>query len=291
MSISRFYDAPDGLRLHVRDYRPHTESGLAPVVCLPGLTRSADDFGRLAHALAAHPTAPRRVLAFDYRGRGRSAHDPEWRHYTIAVEQADYLAWLDTEGIAAAHFIGTSRGGIHVMALAQTRRELIRAVVLNDIGPVLEPAGLARIKAYVGKDVSAPRDLDDAIARLQRTIGLHSDGLSRDEWLFLATTTFGDDPDHLRLRSDPNLSHALDDFDPAEPVADMWAQYDALRGAPVLAIRGGNSDLLSAETFAQMMRRWPGCEGLSVPGQGHPPLLADASSIARVADFLAAADG
>ncbi len=289
-AASRFYPAGDGVRLHVRDHRPGRDEGRNPVVCLPGLTRSTADFERLARWLSRSSETPRRVLAFDYRGRGLSDHDADWRNYTLDVERADFLSWLAAEGIAAAHFIGTSRGGLHVMALAAAgQRAMIRSVVLNDIGPVLEAEGLQRIKGYIGAS-AAPRNLDEAIKLLKLGSGQHFDDLSADEWHAFATTTFGDEPQDLRLRYDPALARTLDGFDLTKPLPDLWEQFDSLWGVPVLTIRGANSDLLSAETLAAMTARWSGSESLSIHGQGHAPLLADQQTIDRIDAFLAVTD-
>jgi pimeloyl-ACP methyl ester carboxylesterase len=280
---SVFYKSADGLRLHLRDYDPGTDA--TPVVCLAGLTRSADDFDPLARALAFDSPTSRRVIAFDYRGRGLSDHDPDWHHYDLATERADFLSGLALCGITAAHFIGTSRGGLHIMAMAATHRAMMRSVVLNDIGPVLEPAGLARIKSYVGLPAS-PATLEQAIKLLKLGAGTHFTGLSEDAWRLFATTTFGSDEARLGLRYDPALAHLLDAFDLTKPLPDLWAQFDALRGLPALTIRGENSDLLSVETTEAMRARWPECDAIAVPGQGHAPLLADASSLARIVRFF-----
>ena len=288
-AVSHFYKASDGLRLHVRDFAPSRDEGRTPAVCLPGLTRGAGDFEVLATALAQASDTPRRVLAFDYRGRGLSEHDKDWRHYDFATERADFTGWLAGNGISAAHFIGTSRGGLHIMGLATTMRSLVRAAVLNDIGPVLEPQGLLRIKGYVGI-AATPMSLEDAVAMLKRGAGAMFTGLSDAEWELFATTTFGSDAKNLRLRYDPNLAHTLDDFDLTKPLPDIWHQFDALKGAPVLTIRGANSDLLSEATLQAMAARWRASETLTIPGQGHAPLLADPQTTSRIDLFLAAAD-
>ncbi len=288
-ATSRFYQSSDGLRLHYLDVRPERDEGRRAAVCLPGLTRGVADFGRLAEALAFASTTPRRVVAFDYRGRGRSAHDGDWRRYDMAGERADILAGMADAGIGRAHFIGTSRGGLHVMGLAEPHRTVIDAVVLNDIGPVLEPAGLTRIKGYIGRQVR-PKDLDDAVAILRGGVGRDFDGLSADEWRIFALTTFGDDEANLHLRYDLSLARSFDALDLDKPLPDAWPQFDALRGAAVLTLRGANSDLLSPTTLAAMAARWPGNEAFVVPGQGHAPLLADAASIDRIDAFLAKAD-
>jgi pimeloyl-ACP methyl ester carboxylesterase len=286
---SRFYTSDDGLNLHYRDVAARDGSHRLPVICLPGLGRSVDDFGPLCEALAHHSETPRRMLAFDYRGRGLSDHDPDWRHYDMETERNDVLKALAQLSISRAHFIGTSRGGLHILGLAATHREMIASAVFNDIGPVLELSGLRRIKGYIGKSV-APRNLDEAVAILKIGGGQHFDGLTPDEWQHFATTTFGSDESALGLRYDMQLARALDAFDLDKPLPDSWPLFDKLDGAPVLTIRGANSDLLSDRTLAAMGARWAASQVLTVPGQGHAPLLADAATLSRIDGFLASAD-
>lgn len=284
------YVSRDGLRLHGREIAPARDIGLAPAVCLAGLTRSSVDFERLALALAHHPAAPRRVVALDYRGRGLSQWDPDGSGYTLDREREDILAALAHLDIARAHFVGTSRGGLHIMALAASEHAtVIRAAVLNDIGPRLEAEGLARIKGYVGQMVR-PASLGEAIRLLKIGAGQHFDALTPDEWRVFATTTFGEDEGDLHLRYDPALARTLDAFDLAKPLPESWDAFDALKPRPVLTIRGTRSDLLSAETLARMAERWPESETLNVVGQGHAPLLADAATIDAIVRFLAHAD-
>src|SRR3954469_24533406 len=132
-----FVSAADGLRLFARDYGPRTGSALT-VVCLPGLARTAADFHELALSLSQDGKRSRRVLALDYRGRGRSEYDRDWRNYDLKVEAADALHVPTVAVFAQAAFIGTSRRGIIAMALSTARPALIRGTALNVIGPVLE---------------------------------------------------------------------------------------------------------------------------------------------------------
>ena len=287
---SRFYESSDGLRLHILDVAPARDRGLTPAVCLCGLTRGARDFLPLAEALAGDAAHPRRVVAFDYRGRGLSDHDSDWRHYDLATERDDILRGLATCGIARAHMIGTSRGGLHIMAMAPEHRALMASVVLNDIGPVLDPAGLARIKGYVGRLPAPPRSFAEAIKLLKLGAAEHFDGLQPDDWVHFARTTFGEDEHRLGLQYDPALARTLEAFDLSQPLPEMWPLFDALRGLAVLTIRGARSDLLSEPTFAAMCARWAGCEGHVVVGQGHAPLLVDLQTIGRIAIFLTRAD-
>ncbi len=286
---SRFVSAQDGLKLHIRDYGSMRDPGI-PVVCLPGLSRTAADFGPLAGALAGGFVGQkRRVLALDYRGRGLSEYDPNWKNYSLEVENEDVRTVLTALGIELAIFIGTSRGGLHTMTLSATRPTAVHAVVLNDIGPVLEPRGMARIRGYVGK-VPTPRSIPDAVDLLKRMMSEQFSGLSEADWETYAKITFTDSVGRIGLRYDKNLMKPLESLDLEQPLPDLWAQFDGLNGKPMLILRGANSDLLSAQTLKEMARRHPGAEVHVVEGQGHPPLLLDTRSIGRICDFVMQTD-
>ncbi len=286
---SHFTSAPDGLRLHVREYGSRLDPGV-PVVCLAGLTRNSADFGRLASALAAGlKGAKRRVLALDYRGRGLSDYDRNWKNYTLEIENADVLSVLVAMEIDAAIFIGTSRGGLHTMLLSATRPAVIRGAVLNDIGPVVESRGMARIRGYVGK-LPEPRTLSDAVDLLKETMSERFNGLSEADWEAYAKITFTDAVGRMGQRYDRNLMKPLESLDLEQPLPTLWPRFDGLRGIPLLIIRGANSDILSAATFQEMAARHKGTELLTVKGQGHAPLLLDEETINRICAFAAAAD-
>ena len=149
--------------LHVRSYGPRFAAAL-PVVCLPGLARTAADFHPLAAALAADPAKPRHVLALDYRGHGQSKYDRYPSNYTPFVALADLLAVLTEFKIGSATFIGTSYGGLLAMMLAVSRPAAIAGVVLNDIGPVIELEGLLRLKLRIeglGGKIPIPRNFEE----------------------------------------------------------------------------------------------------------------------------------
>jgi pimeloyl-ACP methyl ester carboxylesterase len=287
---NRFFSASDGLRLHLRDYGSPLDPGLT-VVCLPGLTRNAADFGPLASALASGLAGGRRrrVLALDYRGRGLSDYDRDWKNYSLPVENDDILSVLTAAGVERAIFVGTSRGGLHAMLLSATRPTAIAGVVLNDVGPVLEPRGLARIRSYVGK-LPPPTSEADAIDLLKRLMSQQFNGLSESDWAAFAKISFADDKGRYGARYDPNLMKAIEVFDLEQPPPALWAQFDGLRNVPLMIIRGGNSDLFSPDTLAEMARRHPGCETYVVEGQGHAALLLDAASIEKIASFVARAE-
>ena len=284
-SVDGFASAPDGLKVHYVEYGSTLDPG-TPVVCLPGLARSAEDFAPLARALAFESATRRRVLALDYRGRGLSEYDRDWNNYNLAVENADILAVLAATEVSRAIVIGTSRGGLHAMTLAAVRPALLHATVLNDIGPIVEPLGLLRIKGYVGK-LPAPRNVDEAVDILKSTMSAHFTGLSDEEWRIYARTTFVEKNGKLIARYDLRLTKTLDAITPDMPRIDLWPQFEALAQRPVLVIRGENSDVLSDRTFVEMQQRCATCEGYVAPGQGHAPLLVDAPTIARIAAFVA----
>ncbi|MDP2358965.1 MAG: alpha/beta hydrolase [Beijerinckiaceae bacterium] len=282
---SRFLSAPDGLKLHARDYGSSRWTG-APVLCLPGLSRTAADFDVIARALAqGAATRPRRVVALDYRGRGLSDRDPDWKNYDLRVENADILACMDALSIEHAIFLGTSRGGLHTMMTAATRPGVIKAAILNDIGPVIEAQGLARIRGYIGK-LATPHSWSDAVDLVKRVMGGQFTSLSEDDWLTYAQLTFEEANGKFAPRYDARLMKTLESLDLEAPLPNAWPQFEGLGNVPTLCLRGENSDLLSPVTVAEMGKRHPRFEAHTVAGQAHAPLLLDEPTIKVIADFI-----
>ncbi|MGI8527309.1 MAG: alpha/beta fold hydrolase [Pseudolabrys sp.] len=283
----QFVSAPDGLRLHVRRYGGRGNDAL-PVVCLPGLARTAADFDVLAAAMARDATQPRHVVALDYRGRGQSDYDANAANYSFPVELADLLAVMTALGAMPAIIVGTSRGGILAMLLASVRPAAIAGVVLNDIGPVIEPKGLMRIKSYVGK-LPQPQNFDDAAEILRRLFDAQFPALTADDWLANARRTFKLDNGRLVTTYDPKLAATLDGMALEKPLPALWKEFDALAHVPMMVIRGALSDLLSAPTVEAMRARrqtiQKTMETLEVADQGHAPLLSEPDTIARIAAF------
>jgi len=284
---STFISAPDGLRLHTWYYGRRSAPGL-PVVCLPGLTRTVEDFDTLAATLSSDNQA-RRVIAIDYRGRGQSEYDRDPANYQLQVELADVLAVVTALDAMPAVFIGTSRGGILTMLLGAVRPSLIAGVVLNDIGPVIEPKGLIRIKGYVGK-LPQPRSFEEGAEILRRLFDAQFPKLTTGEWLAAARRAFKHQNGALVPTYDVNLAKTLEGVDFEKPFPPMWKEFDALPNKPVMVIRGANSDMLSPETVEAMRARRPRLVTIEVPDQGHPPLLADAETIGRIAEFVCRCD-
>jgi pimeloyl-ACP methyl ester carboxylesterase len=282
---SIFLSAPDGLRLHARCYGKRGASAL-PVVCLPGLARTAEDFTTLAAAIAGDAERPRRVIALDYRGRGLSDYDRDPTNYSFHTELADVLAMMTALDVMPAVIVGTSRGGILAMLMGALRPSALAGVVLNDIGPVIEPRGLMRIRGYVGK-LPQPRSFEDGAEVLRRLFSAQFPKLTQDDWLAAAHRTFKEQDGALVPTYDVRLSKTLAGIDFEKPFPPLWKEFDALAHVPVMCVRGANSDILSAETVAAMRERRGAMQAIEVPDQGHAPHLAEADVIAAIADFVA----
>lgn len=270
----------DGVEIVADAYGPREG---VPVLCLPGLTRNARDFENLARSLA-QGEGGRRVIVLESRGRGRSGRGPA-ATYTLTQELSDLVAACDAWQIGSADIVGTSRGGLLAMALAATAPSRVGAVVLNDVGPVLEERGLARIGESVGARMSYP-SFEAFAAALRRSLETQFPRLSEVQSLRLAR----------QLASPTARGAVVLDYDPAiarafagggsGPSPDFWPAFMALRERRVLVIRGAHSDLLSAATVEAMRRRHPSLATLVVADEGHPPLLWDRASVEAIRAFL-----
>jgi pimeloyl-ACP methyl ester carboxylesterase len=200
------------------------------------------------------------------------------------------LSVLTALEIAKAVFVGTSRGGILSMLLAAARPTAIAGCVLNDIGPVIEAEGLARIRSYVGK-LPVPTSFKEAADILHRPFESQFPRLRDEEWLAFARRTFKQVGTRIVPDYDPKLSLILQEVDLGRPLAAIWKEFDALARVPLMVIRGANSDLLSAATVKAMRTRRSQLDLVEVADQGHPPLLTDAPTISRIAEFVAAEAG
>ena len=284
-TLPHWISARDGLKLFVRCYGA-TGSKLPPVLCLAGLTRNSRDFHDLAMALSRGPE-PRTVYAIDSRGRGLSEHDRDWRNYTVVTEAQDVIDVSIALGIHGASVIGTSRGGILSMVLAAAMPGLLGAVVLNDIGPVIERDGLARIAGYVGR-MPLPANWPDAARQIGDMSRGHFPHVPMTQWEEAARAWFNEKDGRPAPGYDPSIGRAV--AATGTKIPPFWPQFEGLGGVPVLVVRGANSDILSADTVAEMARRHPNCAALTVAAQGHAPLLKDAATIGAIARFLSAAD-
>lgn len=272
--MKQIFIATDGAKLACAD-----QGTGVPLLCLAGLTRSMADFEYLLPHLPGT-----RIIRLDYRGRGAS----DWTGadtYTVPQEAADALALMDHLGIDRFGVLGTSRGGLIGMLLAAIAKPRLLGLCLNDVGPVIDPVGLDRIAAYVGRNPAQKTHAALAEAYAKFLPGFASVPPSR--WLAEAQKHAIETEGGLKIPYDPALRDAfLKAFD--APSVDLWPLFDALAGLPVALIRGMNSDLLSHETTAEMRRRRPDMIFVNVPDRAHIPFLDEPESLVAIHAFLKA---
>lgn len=278
-----FYTAPVGLRLHARVYGTRRDQW--PVACLPGLTRNCRDFHELALYLSTRAENSRQIISFDYRGRGQSARDPDVKNYNVMTEAGDVLAGLDVLGVAEAAFVGTSRGGLIIHALGALRPTALKAIVLNDIGPVLGAAGLAHIVGYLDA-APVPKSFAEAVAMQKATHNATFPALADTDWARMVHALYREVGDGWLPDFDPALVKTMAGIDFSVPFPALWPQFDALASIPMLTIRGSNSSLLLTDTVAEMQKRHPGMATITVEGQGHAPFLETGDLPQRIAEFI-----
>lgn len=272
----------DNVRLHYRDFAGGRE-GQPALLCLPGLTRNARDFESLSDRLS-----PRfRVVTPSFRGRGDSGYARDPLSYVPLSYLQDLGRLLEHAGLARLIIIGTSLGGLMGLLLDGTQRSRIAGLVLNDLGPAMEEAGLQRVRAQVGRGGNWPTWLTAArdIARRQADI---YPGWKLEQWLAHAK----------RLCRVSREGRIVWDYDPeiaapfslpnADPQLDLWSALDGYRGRPVLSIRGERSDVLSAATQLRMAERLPELRAVTVPRVGHAPTLEETEAAEAIEQFLAA---
>ena len=276
-----WFDSHDGLRLYSRVYAAAADSPV--VLCLHGLMRNSRDFGALAAQLAARY----RVIVPDVRGRGFSARDPNFNNYQIPVYLQDVLTLLAGLGAARVSIIGTSMGGLMAMLLAATHPKLVSRIVLNDVGPQVDPAGLERIRGYAGQ--AAPvGSWPEAIAQLRADYAAAWPNLRDARWDEIARLSYRANAQGVpEVDADPLIREPLKSSAAAAP--DLWPLWRSLARVPILVIRGAHSDILSVTTLARMQRERPGLEVLTVANRGHAPLLDEPGCVAAIERFLAGA--
>ena len=279
--LDRHYASADGLRLHYRDY-PADAAGRLPVLCMPGLTRNCRDFESTALRLQR----TRRVLTPDLRGRGRSQPDPNWRNYHPGTYLTDLTLLLADAGVPRVVLLGTSLGGILSMLMAATAPHVPAAVILNDIGPEVDPAGAQRISSYVGRHAPV-RDWAGAAAQMRAMYQVAMPDAEESDWMAFARRSYTEVDGAPQLDVDPGIGEAVRAA-PAGAAPDLWPVYASLRPLPALAIRGELSDVLSQGTFDRMAREKPDLRRVTVARRGHPPLLDEPECIAAIDAFLAA---
>ncbi len=280
----RRFTSPDGLSLYARDYPGADGPVRLPVIAIHGLTRNSADFDAIATLIAQ---SGRRVLAVDVRGRGKSDRAPDPMTYQPPVYAKDMLALMDQAGISRAIFMGTSMGGLITMAMTVFNSKRVAAAILNDIGPEVDPAGLARIAAYAGQPVDTPT-WAAAAAHVKKINAVAFPEHTDADWDAFARRTFREGTEGTPvLDYDPDIAVPIRAMGAKGLVPKLWPFFTRLaKGRPTLLIRGGTSDLLSAGIAAKMRKRAPKMAYAEITGIGHAPMLDEPEARAAIFEFL-----
>lgn len=275
---ARTFRAQDGLKLYFRDYGPRDPAD-PPILCLTGLARNSKDFAPFAARLAAQG---QRVLCLDYRGRGRSAYDPDPMNYQPPTYLNDIRHMLSALGLHKVVVMGSSLGGILGMGMGAAMPTSIAGLMLNDVGPEIDTAGFARIQGYLKAD-RPHRNWDEAIADLKSIFTNNS--FTEQEWRDVAEGTFAEGEDGLlHFDWDVNLYKPIEK---SPGIPDLWPYFNSVRHVPMLVLRGEKSDILRAGTVERMVECHPSIRAVTVPGAGHIPTLKEPEAVEAVDEFLA----
>jgi pimeloyl-ACP methyl ester carboxylesterase len=274
--LIRTVSAWDGLPIHVRVWEG--DPGRPPILCLPGLVRTGGDFETLIPAIAEG----RRAIAPDYLGRGDSAWPRDLGRSSPEACMRDMLDVCAALHVHRALVIGTSFGGLMAMALAAARPSLVRAAVLNDIGPDVGLEGAAFVRDFVGFDPALPT-LEACVDLLRAKLPPLS-LQSGEDWRRMAELTYRRGPDgRFHPLWDVRLTTTL-----AETARNLWPLWGALAHVPVLLVRGGVSNLLLPETVERMQAERPDMRVVTVPEVGHAPILTEPVALAAMRSFAEA---
>ncbi len=281
----RWFTAADGTKLFARDEGP-INGNLTPLLCLAGLTRNSRDFepifDRYAHK--------RRVVAIDFRGRGRSAKAVDSSSYRVDVELQDTIGFLTSLGISNVALLGTSRGGIVGLLMAAYAKNFLAGLMLNDIGCELQTDGLLRIKDYVGHPKC--HATWDEVAKNIASGARGFAHVSHDEWLAMVKRIYIETNAGICPSHDPRLADTLPSEDDIKSgkVGELWSILPALLDIPFALMRGAGSDLLTVATVERMQREAPNLKATTIPNRGHVPFLDEEESIAAIDHWLASVD-
>jgi pimeloyl-ACP methyl ester carboxylesterase len=282
-----YFRGYDGIRLYARHY-PGDRS-LRPLLCLSDVTQNGRSFEPLATALSSETLGQRPVYTLDYRGRGFSENDPNWKNYTPMIEMLDVINLMALRRIHKPTILASGWGGVIAMTLATLHSSMLGPVILNDTGPKLETNGLLRVHAFIGR-VPTPSSWLKAADLIKDLNINHFTDLNSEDWRRLAQQQYNEKDGRPAPSYDPELEKTLMMADVTVGAPVMWEQFAAMNHVPILVIRGENSDVLSKETFEEMFYRHPNLQLFTVANEGHTPLLDDDLSIERIRLFLERCD-
>lgn len=270
-----YFTNRDGLKLHYRDYHI-APTGAPTVLCMPGLTRNAKDFGYLANHLAHRC----RMICAEQRGRGLSDYDPDPGRYSPATYVDDMFELLDHLGLTSVYVVGTSLGGLMTMMMQAMRPGIFKAAIINDIGPEVDPAGIARITSYVGKG-TPPETWDQAVSATKAANANVYPHFKDADWREFTELLYAEKDGKPVAAYDPAIrNNFTQKTDQAAP--DLWPVFAAMHSIPLLVLRGETSDILSADTLVRMQSEHPNCTAVTVPRIGHVPQMREPEVLAAI---------
>ena len=281
--VDCWYHSDDGLRLYARDYgcRDADRPGVETILCMHGLTRNCADFADLAEHLCERY----RVITVDQRGRGRSDYDSTVANYTPVTYVRDMFVLLDKLALDEVILVGSSMGGLMSFLMATTQPGRVKAMIINDIGPELDPAGLARIQAYVGKSEPVS-SWDEAVAQARAINAVAFPDFTDRQWLDFTRGIYREEDGVPVLAYDPAIATPMEREDSGAIPPDMWPLFESVCNIPMLVERGALSDILAVVCVEGMLRRKPDLQVAEIPHRGHAPTLTEAASLVAIDAFL-----
>jgi len=279
-----FIAAQDGIKTYVLELIPGGEITGDPIFCIHGLTRNHNDFEPIFDFLLG---LGRKVYAIDVRGRGLSDYDSNPLNYHPGTYVGDVANIMNVLDIEKAIFIGTSMGGIISMILAAFMPDKVAGIILNDVGPEVNEAGIARIRNYVGN--SSPVDnWDDAIKGI-KAIAQSEYPLQKDNeqfWQDFAKRICKEENGKIILAYDPEIKQNLQPAKEGEPAPNLWAQFEMIKNIPIGLISGEISDILTSDIIEKMNAIKPDLQNTIVPNVGHAPILNETTALAFIKKIL-----
>lgn len=276
------YQSSDGLRLYARDYR--NDQAKHTLLCMHGLSRNSADFA----ALCEHMADDYRIVAVDQRGRGRSDYDSSPDNYQLGVYVQDMFTLIEHLELQQPVLIGTSMGGLIAMLMQATQPGRFAGLILNDIGPVVNPAGLQRIKGYVGK-IGPVNSWEEAARQVEMINKAAFPNFQRQDWEDFARNMYGEDDKGVPvLLYDPAIAKPMDEDNTDAVAPELWPVFDAALSTPLLLVRGELSDILAPDCVREMQARHADMHYVEVADVGHAPVLDEPQAVQAIKEFLSA---
>lgn len=282
-----YYTGYDGIRLYARHYEG--DQTRRPLLCLANITENGRTFEPLALALANHESGNRPIYTLDFRGRGQSEYDPDYKNYNPMIELLDVINLISLRRLHRPAILASGWSGVIIMMLAALYPTMIGPVILNDTAPKLETNGLIRVQAFIGR-IPQPTSWRKAAELLKELYKNQFTDLKQEDWQRLAHQQYNDEKGRPVQSYDQNLEKVLIMVDPTVGTPEMWDQFQALKHLPILAIRGENSDVVRKQTLEKMFDIHPNLQMFTVANEGHTPRLDDDLSIERIRLFLEKCD-